>query len=248
MMSAMRSTIAIATRDGSCSTSVFRPDGDGPWPGVLFFMDGIGPRPALFAMGERLAQAGYVVLLPDLFYRAGSYETPPMSLFSDPVQRQFWLGPKVSTATIANVMSDTEALLAHLAARPDVRQPWVGATGYCMGGARALAAAGTFPERIAAAASYHGGNLATDAPDSPHLLAGRMKARVYVAGAVEDPSFPDAMKARLEAALTAAGVRHVVETYPARHGWVPGDTLAHDAACAERHWDTLLALLGETLG
>ncbi len=103
------------------------------------------------------------------------------------------------------------------------------------------------PDRIVATASYHGGRLATDAPDSPHLLAPRIKSRVYVAGAIEDASFTDEMKARLEDALTKAGVDHVVETYPAKHGWVPRDTPVHDAACAERHWKTMIELFDSTL-
>ena len=110
-----------------------------------------------------------------------------------------------------------------------------------------LSAAGHFPDRIAAAASYHGGNLANDAPDSPHLLAPKMKARVYVAGAIEDANFPEEQKTRLSQALAAAGVDHVVETYPARHGWVPADTPVHDPAAAERHWKTLLDLFDRTL-
>ena len=110
-----------------------------------------------------------------------------------------------------------------------------------------MTATGTYPDRIAAAASYHGGRLATDAPESPHLLAPKMKARVYVAGAIEDQSFPDEMKARLEDALTAAHVDHKIETYPAKHGWVFRDTPAFDAAAAERHWETLVALLDTTL-
>jgi carboxymethylenebutenolidase len=111
-----------------------------------------------------------------------------------------------------------------------------------------ITAAGTYPDRIVAAASYHGSRLATDAPDSPHLLAPKMRARVYVAGAIEDASFPDEMKARLEAALTEAGVEHTVETYPAKHGWVLRDTPVHDAAASERHWQTLLALFDAKLG
>jgi carboxymethylenebutenolidase len=109
-----------------------------------------------------------------------------------------------------------------------------------------LTAAGTFPERVAAAASYHGGRLATDAPESPHRLAPRMQARVYVAGAVEDQTFTDEMKQRLERALSEAGVEHTIETYPARHGFVLSDTLAYDPAAAERHWRTLPALLDAT--
>ena len=101
---------------------------------------------------------------------------------------------------------------------------------------------------IVAAASYHGGRLVSDAPESPHRLAPRIKARVYVAGAIDDASFPDDMKARLEEALTAAGVNHVIETYPARHGFVLRDTPASDAAAQEQHWRTLTQLLAQSFG
>ncbi len=116
-----------------------------------------------------------------------------------------------------------------------------------MGGLMSLTAAGTYPDRIVATASYHGGRLASDQPDSPHLLAPRIRSRVYVAGATDDPSFPDEMKARLEEALTHAGVDHRIETYPAKHGWVFRDTPAYDQAASERHWETLLALLDAKL-
>jgi len=208
-------------------------------------MDGIGIRPALFQMAERLADAGYHVLLPD---RAGPYE--PMdakTIFSDPAKRAELFSRFMSRATVANVMRDTRAFLAYLAAERGVRTEKVGTTGYCMGGRFSLSAAGHYPERIAAAASYHGGNLANEAPDSPHLLAPKMKARVYVGGASDDPSFPEEQKERLRRALTAADVEHVIETYAARHGWVPSDTPVHDPAAAERHWQTLLELFDRTL-
>ena len=240
--------ISIETRDGSCPAYAYRPDGNGPWPGVLVFMDGIGIRPAMLEIGERLATGGYFVLLPDLYYRSGPYA--PMdakTVFTDPEQRKVLMEKFMSQATPANVMSDTKAFLDYLATQRDVKKGAIGTTGYCMGGLMSLTAAGTYPDRIAAAASYHGGRLATDAPDSPHRLAPKMKARVYVAGAIEDQSFPDDMKARLEQALTDAGVDHMVETYPAKHGWVLRDTPVHDAAAAERHWKTLLALLGTVL-
>jgi carboxymethylenebutenolidase len=153
-----------------------------------------------------------------------------------------------SLATPANIMSDTAAFLETLAARPDVKKGPFGTTGYCLGGFMALTAAGTYPDRFAAAASYHGGRLASDAADSPHLLAPRIKARLYVGGAIEDESFPDAMKARLAEALSKAGVDYQIETYPAKHGWVLSDTLAYDNAAAERHWQTLLGLLAATIG
>jgi carboxymethylenebutenolidase len=167
-------------------------------------------------------------------------------VFSDPEQLKI-MRAKFGTATPDNILSDTAAFLEHLASAAEVRSGGVGVTGYCMGGLMSLSAAGTYPDRIVAAASYHGARLASDAPNSPHLLAPKMKARVYVAGAIEDPTFPDDMKARLAAALTEAGVDHQIETYPAKHGWVLTDTPVYDAQAAERHWQTLFALLDATL-
>jgi carboxymethylenebutenolidase len=236
--------IEIKTRDGSCPSHVYRPTGRGPWPGVLVFMDGLGIRPAMLEVGERLANHGYVVLVPDLFYRSGPYEPmDPHTVFSDPEKRKVLMEKFFAHATPSNIMSDTRAFLDVLAAQPDVKPGGIGTTGYCMGGFMSLTAAGTYPDRIVAAASYHGGRLATDAPDSPHLLAPKIRARVYVAGAIEDSSFPDEMKARLEAALTAADVDHTIETYPAKHGWVFRDTPVYDAAASERHMKSLVSLL-----
>lgn len=240
--------IDITTRDGVCPSYVFRPEGHGPWPAVLMFLDGPGIRPALFDMAARLAGSGYVVLLPDLFYRAGAY--PPM----DP--RVVWVNSDLriahrdtymSTATPANVMSDMAVFLDYLDDAPDVRSGAIGVVGYCMGGRLALIAAGTYPDRVGAAASYHGGGLADDKPTSPHRLAAKMRAKIYVAGAIEDANFPDDMKARLNEALTEAGVDHRIETYPARHGWVPSDMPVHNAAEAEHHWRTLVPFLDDVL-
>jgi carboxymethylenebutenolidase len=211
-------------------------------------MDGIGIRPAMLEVGERIAKHGYFVLLPDLFYRSGPYEPmDPHTLFSDPEQRKMLMEKFFAHATQANLMSDTRAFLDYLAAQPDVKKGGIGTTGYCMGGLMSLTAAGTYPDEIVAAASYHGGRLATDAPESPHLLAPKMKARVYVAGAIEDASFPDAMKARLEEALTKGGVDHTIETFPAKHGWVFRDTPVYDEAQRERHYRTLFTLLDAKL-
>lgn len=241
------SKVEIQTRDGSCPSYVFRPTGSGPWPAVVVFMDGIGIRPAVLEIGERLASRGYFALVPDLFYRSGPYEPmDPHKVFADPDQRKILMEKFFARATIANIMSDTRSFLEFLAASPDVKPGGIATTGYCFGGIMSLCAAGTYPDRIVACATYHAGRLATDAPDSPHLLAPKIKARVYVGGASDDPSFPDAMKARLEAALVEAGVDHRIETYPAKHGWVFRDTPAYDAACSERHWETLLALLDAT--
>jgi carboxymethylenebutenolidase len=242
------SKIEIKTRDGLCPSYIYRPAGAGPWPAVLVFMDGPGIRPAMLQLGERLASHGYFVLLPDLFYRAGPYAPmDPKSLFSDPEKRKVLMEKFFPAAASANVMADVPAFLDFLAAQPDVRPGGIGVTGYCMGGRLALIAAGTYPEQIVAAASYHGGRLANDDPDSPHRLAQKMKARIYVAAAIEDQSFPDEMKTRLEKALTDAGVDHRIETYPAKHGWVFPDFPVYDAAASERHWQSMLALFDSKL-
>lgn len=210
-------------------------------------MDGIGIRPAMLEIGERLATYGYFVLLPDLYYRSGPYAPiDATTVFTDRAERKTLAARFLAKATLPSIMADTATFLDYLARQPDVRPGGVATTGYCLGGAASLSAAGTYPDRVVAAASYHGARLATDAPESPHRLAARIKARVYVAGAIEDASFPDDMKARLESALTDAGVDHLIETYPARHGWVLRDTPAFDRAAHDRHWETLTKLLAET--
>ncbi|NGY04994.1 dienelactone hydrolase family protein [Solimonas terrae] len=240
--------IQIKTADGDCRAWLFRPPTGGPGPGVLMYMDALGIRPAMFEIADQLAGYGYVVLLPDLFWRSGVYEPmDPRTVLGDPVLRQNTLGRLMADNTPARVMADTRAFIDCLHAQPDVTAGGIGVTGYCMGGFMALTAAGTYPDEIAAAASYHGGRLATDDAGSPHRLAAKMKARVYVAGAIEDAGFPDDMKARLEAALRDAGVDHCVETYQARHGWTPRDMPVHDAAATQRHWQTLTALFADTL-
>jgi carboxymethylenebutenolidase len=241
-------TIEIRTRDGICPCYEYQPPGAGPWPAVLVYMDGLAIRPAMLELGERLATYGYFVLLPDLFYRSGPYEPmDPRAMFADPEKRKILMEKFIAPATQAKIMSDTRAFLDYLSVHPKVRKGGIGTTGYCMGGLMSLTAAGTFPEHILATASYHGGRLATDAPDSPHLLAPKIKSRVYVAGAIEDPGFPDDMKARLEQALSEARVEHTVETYPAKHGWVFRDMPVYDAAASERHWQSMLALFETTL-
>ncbi len=244
--------IEITTRDGVCPSYVFRPEGAGqslgPWPAVIMLLDGPGIRPALFDMAQRLSTSGYVVLLPDLFYRAGAYAPiDPHVVWTNTDLRNAHRDTYMATATADNAMSDLAACLDYLDDASEVRAGPVGVVGYCMGGRLALVAAGTYPDRIAAMASYHGGGLADDKPSSPHRLAPKIKAKVYVAGATDDSSFPDDMKVRLEAALTEAGVDHLVETYPARHGWVPADMPAHDPAEAEHHWRTLIPFFDDVL-
>ncbi len=240
--------VAIETADGTSPAYVFRPEGSGPWPAVLVYMDALGIRPAMLEIGERLAANGYFALVPDYFYRSGPYEPmDPAAIFGDPEKRKVLFERFVGPATGEAIMSDTRAYLAYLAAQSDVIPGPIGVNGYCMGGRLALIAVGTYPDRFAAMASYHGGRLATNDADSPHLLAPKIEARVYVGGATDDESFDDEQKVRLEQALSAAGVAHTIETYPAKHGWVFRDIPVYDAAAAERHWESLLGLYAETL-
>ena len=234
--------VAIQTRDGSCRSFVF--DAPAPAPAVLVYMDGLGIRPAMLELGERLSTYGYYVLLPDLFYRSGPYEPMEAAVFVDPAKRKI-LMEKFGLATPMNIMSDTVSFLEFL----DKERPGpIGTTGYCMGGHASLLAAGTFPDRIVATASYHGARLANpENPDSPHLLASKIKSRVYLGVAKDDHTFPEDQKVRLEAALTEAHVDYTLEMYDAQHGWVFRDIPIYDKAGEERHWETLVALLDATL-
>ncbi len=241
--------VSIHTKDGDCPVQVLTPSsGAGPWPAAIFYMDALAIRPTLAAMGQRLADAGYVVLLPDMFYRFGPYAPmDPKAVFAGDFRAT--IGPMMGTTNAQKAAEDTEAFLAYLDTRADVKGPKIGVVGFCMGGGMALTVAGTFPDRVAAAASFHGGNLATDAETSPHLLAPKIKAEVYVAGADNDNSYPPEMAERLEKALTEAGVKHHAEIYPgAAHGWMKPDFPVYDEAAAERGWTELLALFGRNLG
>jgi len=240
----------IETSDGLCPATLVRPDGDQALPGVIVVMDAIGIRPAIMAIAERLASFGYCALLPDLFYRAGPYEpTDPKVILGDVEKRNAWMSRYYEPFSPALFLRDLPAYIGFLDRQTDVAKGKLAVTGYCMGGGMALKAAAAFPDRVALAASFHGGRLATDAPDSPHRGAPQMRGYVYVAGAVEDQSFPDEQKERLEQALTAAHVPHKIETYAgAKHGWVPSDMPTHNPEAAERHYAALRTLLADNLG
>ncbi|MDR5836201.1 dienelactone hydrolase family protein [Caballeronia sp. LZ034LL] len=239
--------VTIATADGMCPAYVLSPDGVGPWPAVIFYGDAGGIRPAMLEMATKLADAGYVVLLPDLYYRFGPYEPlVPKEVFKGDVMAI--LGPLMATTGIDKITRDTGDFLAWLDTRKDITHGKLGAVGFCMGGGMAIAAAATFPERFAAVASFHGGNLATDAPTSPHLLVANLNAQVYIASADNDDSYPPAMAARLEESLIHAGVDYRAETYPgALHGWMVPDFPVYDPDAAERGWQALFDLFKQTL-
>ena len=246
-----REDISIPTEDGACRAFAFTPSqGSGPWPAVILYMDALAVRPALLAMAQRMADGGYLVLLPDLFYRIGDYPPfDPKAVFASGNIREVLKDFFASTDNRRAGGPDTDAFLAWIDGRGDVAGTKVGVVGYCMGGAMALTAAGLHPDRIAAAASFHGGNLASDSEMSPHLLAPRIKARVYIGVADNDRSYPPEMAARFEAALDAAGVDYRSELYEgAAHGWTQADFPIYDAAADQRHWAALFDLFRETLG
>ncbi|RUV93341.1 dienelactone hydrolase family protein, partial [Mesorhizobium sp. M5C.F.Ca.IN.020.14.1.1] len=202
--------IQIKTSDGLAKAGLFRSAASAK-AAIILYMDAFGPRPALDQMAERLAGDNYAVLVPDLFYRNAPYGPfEAKTAFSDEKRKAVITG-LLSGTTQDMTIRDSGAFLDALDAE-GVTGP-VGTVGYCMGGARALSAAATYPGRIVAAASFHGGNLASDAADSPHRNATSIKARVYVGTAGVDRSFPPEQSARLAEALRTAEVDHVIENY-----------------------------------
>lgn len=236
-------TIEIATRDGVAGAHLFR----GGNSAVILYMDAFGVRPALDEMAARLAGEGYTVLVPDLYYREGPQGPfDAKTAFGDP-ETGAKIRALMAATSQAMTQADTGAFLEALSAAGCNGS--VGTVGYCMGGARALNAAAAHPQRIRAAASFHGGNLASDADDSPHRSVGNIRGRVYIGVAGIDGSFPPEQSARLAQALREAEVDHAIENYVGvKHGWCVPDSSVYDEAGAERHWKRLLTLFGETLG
>jgi carboxymethylenebutenolidase len=242
-----RKQVDIATPDGVADSYIFIPEGKGPFPAVLFYMDGGGLRPDIHDMAQRLADNGYYVLLPNLFYRAGRAETLDVqAAFADPERRDQAMA-MIMALTNTVVMRDTAAFFDFLSRQPEADARKIGCHGYCMGGKLALSAAGTFPDRVVAAASFHGSQLATDASDSAHLLAPKMRGKVYVGVAGIDPWLLPGETVKLREALQAAKTDFVMEDYStATHGFcVPGPV--YDREAAERHWERLLKLYETTL-
>ena len=239
--------VDLQTEDGTLDAYIFHPRESGSWPAVVMYMDAFGIRPALGDMAERLASHGYVVALPNLYHRTPFAPFDPKQVAVEGPERARFKG-MVASINGPMVMRDTATLLSHLDTQPTVKRSPMCALGYCMGGGYALAAAGTFPDRFGVAASFHGGALATEKPDSPHLLAPKMRARIYVGAAGIDPTFPDDQRQRLQTALDAAGVNYAIETYEnAKHGFAVNGHLVYDKEASERHWDRLVRLLHETL-
>jgi carboxymethylenebutenolidase len=251
MATVQGTSLEVPTPDGGADAYLAHPDDEAPHPGVLLYMDAFGLRPRLRDMAERIASHGYTVLVPNVFYRHGRAPVVALPDFIDPSQRPEVferLKPLIQALTPDLIKRDAGAYLDWLAASPLATDGPVGITGYCLGARLALRTAGSYPEGVAAAAGFHGGGLATDAEDSPHLVAERITAELYFGHADQDPSLPPEQIDRLEKALDAAGVRYRSEVYQgADHGFTQADTAAYDAAAEDRHWRELLALFERTL-
>jgi carboxymethylenebutenolidase len=241
--------VQIDTTDGTCPAALSIPDGEGPWPAVIMFADAGGMRDTIRQMGERLSGLGYIVLVPDFYYRNGPYETVDMRTAFQNKETAERIMSMMRGYTTDMALRDAKAFVAYLDTVPEKKPGGVGTTGYCMGGRLSLLTAANLGQGIAASASFHGGNIAKeDDPDSPHHKAAAIKATVYVAGAIEDQSFPDEQKELLEKVLTEAGVAHTIETYQAHHGFAVPDNPTYDEATAERHWQAMEKLFGSALG
>lgn len=241
-------SVEYPSAEGVIDARLAHPSGEGRWPAVIMLTDIVGVRPAYERMIERLAAQGYAVLLPNLYHRVGRaplFETRPD--FGDPETRAYLFGLKDSL-TPDRIRSDGAAALDFLAGESVVAAGPVGLSGYCMSGTFALWIAAFFPDRVAAAASFHGGDLATDSPDSPHRLLPAIHAELHIGHADEDPMMPPEMIARFDTAVAESGVRCRSELYAgARHGYAVADSPVYDEAAAERHWAALTDLFARNL-
>ncbi len=238
---------SITTADGTCPITLATPDGDGQWPAVVMYPDAGGVRATFDQMAAHLADLGYVALVPDVYYRDAGWAPFDMgTVFADQDERNRLFG-MISKVTPDIMAADATAYFDYLAARPEVRGEKFGTTGYCMGGRTSLVVAGRVPARVAVAMSFHGGGLAADDPGSPHLLADKFQAVVYVGGAENDASFTPEQAETLDKALTAAGVEHTIEFYAAAHGFAVPDNAPYDHAAAQRHWTAMKDVFGAHL-
>ncbi|MFB9333048.1 dienelactone hydrolase family protein [Actinoplanes octamycinicus] len=246
-----QSSIDVPAADGRSDAYFVKPDGPGPYPGILFFMDGFGLRPRLREMADRIAEHGYAVLVPNLFYRDQRSPLVDPEELSDAEKRSAAFGrlmPMIQGLTPDRLVADTTAYLDFLSAQDGVAAGPAGIVGYCMGGRNALIAISALPDRLAVLGSFHAGRLVTDGPDSPHLAVSSITGEVYFGHADNDGSMtPDQIK-ELEAALASAGVRHTSELYEgAPHGFTMSDTAMYHPEGERRHWAALFALLDRAL-
>ena len=236
-------TLDIPTADGAMQTFICRPERGAPHPAVFLLMDAPGVRDELRDMARRLAAVGYAVLLPNLYYRAGRDTTfGPQVLEKNSAEwgRMRAIRTKM---TIPPVMDDFAAMLRFIDASGWADRGAVGCHGYCMSGPYALAAAARYPDRVAAAASFYGTWLVSDAVESPHLTLAQARGELYIGCAEHDELAPAPMVEALQGLFTAAGSPGELEIYPGvHHGFAFPQRWCYDQPAAERHWERLFAL------
>ncbi len=236
--------VSVPMASGTCDAALFYPEGKGPWPAVLVWTDILGLRPVFREMGRRLAAEGYVVLVPNPFYRSAKAPVVDGSFdFSKPEDRAKVMPMAAALTADANV-SDAKAYTTFLDAQAQTdKKRKMGVQGYCMGGPLTFRTAATRADRIGAAATFHGGGLVTDKPDSPHLLIPQMKAEVLCCVADNDDKREPASKDKLKEAFAAAHLKATVEVFAGcNHGWTVRGSEVYNEAGAERAWSELTAL------
>jgi carboxymethylenebutenolidase len=247
---ATETDVEIKTPDGTCDAAFIHP-GSGSHSGVLLWTDAFGLRPAMRDIARRLAATGYSVLVPNPFYRVGRAPFSDASRFDFKNEAEMTKLKSLMASVTAPGLAekDAAAYVAFLDAQKEVDPTRkLGTQGYCMGGPLVVRTAAAIPDRIGAGASFHGGGLVTDKPDSPHLLAPKIKARLYIAIASNDDSKQPEAKDKLKEAFAAARVPAEIDVYGALHGWCVKDmplregTPLYHKADAERAWDKLVAL------
>ncbi len=241
--------VAIKTEDGVADGYLARPaDDDGRRPGVLLLVDAFGLRPQIEQMADRIAEQGFVVLAPNVFYRHGRAPVLPMPDLEDPESRGPFMAkirPMMQELTPELIASDSRGYLDFLAGV--ARGPFA-ITGYCMGARLGWRIATSHPDRVVALAGFHGGGLVTDDEDSPHRSAGELTAEVYLGHADNDQSMTPENIAALDQALDEADVTYRSEVYQgAAHGYTMADTPMYNEGAAERHYDALFTLLDRTV-
>ena len=239
--------IVIPMPDGSSDAVLFRPDGNNPLPGVLHLTDIGGIRPSHREMARRLADKGFVVLMPNVFFRAGK---PPMLDFAPQMgeartMKRF--GELSAALQPAKMDSDGAAYADFLAAQDSVAKGKMATVGYCFTGAMAMRTAAARPDKIAAVASFHGGGLYSAAPTSPHQVLPKIKAELFIGHADKDQSMPAEAIQNLDAALKAWGGKYESEVFNAFHGWTVPDSPVYKKDEADRAFDKMAALFAKTL-
>jgi carboxymethylenebutenolidase len=244
------SVVDIQTRDGTMNTFIFRPDGEGPFPVVIFYMDSVGVREELCDMCRRIATVGYYVIMPNLYYRLARSVDLDANRLHDPAYAEnlAWMWKLNRSLSNTMVEQDTQAVFDFLDTDAAARKGKVGIVGYCMSGRYVFRAAGAFPDRVASSASVYGARLITDQPDSAHLLASKIKGEMYFACAEHDIYAPPETLKELQSILDKAKIKSRIEIYPeAEHGFAfPARRLFHKAS-TERHWERLFDMFRRTL-